>query len=163
MAGTPVFPGSNFYWHEVTTTDRKRLARRNLDALQGDAHARASAVVLARTILQPIRDNFGATTVNSWYRCPELNEDIGGASNSQHLRAEAADIKIPGVSCLDLARWIAFRSGLRYGQVIAEDPDNDGIPTWVHVSLGSPYRSAAKCMQALYFNGDDYLPLTREG
>jgi uncharacterized protein YcbK (DUF882 family) len=34
--------------------------------------------------------------VLSGYRCPKLNRLIGGAKNSQHITAQAADIIIPG-------------------------------------------------------------------
>jgi uncharacterized protein YcbK (DUF882 family) len=33
-------------------------------------------------------------TVNSGYRCPELNKAIGGVANSQHLIGQAADISM---------------------------------------------------------------------
>jgi len=73
---------------------------------------------------------------NSGYRSSELNTAVGGSSTSQHCRAEAVDIEIPGVSNYDLAVWIAHN--LEFDQVILECY-RQGEPTsgWVHVSLTS--------------------------
>ena len=50
---------------------------------------------LCHMVLQPLRDRFGPIRINSGYRCPELNEAVGGVANSHHLRGEAADIYLP--------------------------------------------------------------------
>ena len=48
---------------------------------------------LCVNILQPLRDSLGTPIkVNSGYRCPSLNKAIGGATNSQHMTGQAADI-----------------------------------------------------------------------
>ena len=52
---------------------------------------------LCHMVLQPLRDRFGPIRINSGYRCPELNEAVGGAQNSHHMRGEAADIYLPTV------------------------------------------------------------------
>ncbi len=33
--------------------------------------------------------------VNSGYRCPEWNEQVGGVPDSQHVQGRAADIRLP--------------------------------------------------------------------
>lgn len=45
-------------------------------------------------VLEPLRKRFGVIKVTSGYRCPELNNKIGGSPSSQHLRGEAADIHV---------------------------------------------------------------------
>jgi uncharacterized protein YcbK (DUF882 family) len=40
--------------------------------------------------------------INSGYRCSEYNQKVGGIKSSYHLLGLAADIKIEGVSALDL-------------------------------------------------------------
>jgi uncharacterized protein YcbK (DUF882 family) len=46
------------------------------------------------TNLQVLRDEIGESIhVNSGYRSPDYNRRIGGARNSQHLYARAADIR----------------------------------------------------------------------
>ena len=50
---------------------------------------------LVQRCLEPTRQHFGLPIqVNSGYRCPQLNAAVKGASNSQHLAGEAADITI---------------------------------------------------------------------
>lgn len=56
--------------------------------------------VLCTKILQPLRGQIGAIHISSGYRCQQLNQYIGGVSNSQHLYGEAADI-VP--KCIDTA------------------------------------------------------------
>ena len=49
--------------------------------------------------LQTIRDFCNATvTINSAYRSPSHNKNIGGASKSQHLTGNATDITVKGFS-----------------------------------------------------------------
>lgn len=44
-------------------------------------------------VLEPIRKEFGSPIhVNSGYRCPALNNLVGGVKNSYHLSGRAADI-----------------------------------------------------------------------
>ena len=52
--------------------------------------------------LQALRDVVGAITINSCYRTLAHNTEIGGATNSQHLTAKAADFVVPGVSKADV-------------------------------------------------------------
>lgn len=43
--------------------------------------------------LQVLRDHIGEPiTINSGYRTPSWNKKVGGATNSMHLQAKAADI-----------------------------------------------------------------------
>ena len=56
--------------------------------------------------LQKIRDHFGkAVSINSGYRCPKHNASVGGASRSNHMDGEAADIRISGVAPIEVARY----------------------------------------------------------
>ena len=46
-------------------------------------------------VLDPLREAWGGPIrVNSGYRCPELNQAVGGTPGSQHQRGEAADITV---------------------------------------------------------------------
>ena len=63
--------------------------------------ARANVRALADEVLDPVREKLGkAIVVNSGYRCPRHNAAVGGVRNSQHLRGEAADIRICGITDL---------------------------------------------------------------
>ncbi len=71
--------------------------------------------------------------INSGYRCVKLNNAVGGSLTSQHLYAEAIDIKVPGKTASELFQIIAA-SDLKYDQLILEKVGN---AQWVHVSIGS--------------------------
>lgn len=58
-------------------------------------------------LLQHIRDELGVSLkINSGYRTPTYNKQIGGSSNSQHTKGTAADVYADGVDPLIIA-WIA--------------------------------------------------------
>jgi zinc D-Ala-D-Ala carboxypeptidase len=90
--------------------------------------------VLCEQILQPLRELYNRPiSISSGYRCPELNERIGGSSNSHHMRGMAADIEIFGIANGDLATYIS--QYFQFTQVILEfyNPTNPASG-WVHVS-----------------------------
>ena len=56
-------------------------------------------VELIDRVLDPIREHWGLPIrVTSGYRCPELNEEVGGVEDSWHLQGCAADITALGNS-----------------------------------------------------------------
>lgn len=89
--------------------------------------------VLSMKVLEPVRAWFGAVSINSGYRSPALNRQIGGAPASQHVLGEAADIECPGRANAEVAAWIA--ANLAFDQLILEFY-TPGVPAsgWVHVS-----------------------------
>jgi len=87
-------------------------------------------------VLEPVRAHFGRPVViTSGYRCPALNAQTpGSADTSQHLRAEAADHEVPGVSNSEVAGYI--RDELPFDQLILEGASaDDPAAGWVHVSF----------------------------
>lgn len=81
-------------------------------------------------VLQPLRDKLGKPIiVTSGYRCKALNSHpkIKGASNSQHLTGNAADIKVSYITPYNLWMYIQS-SGIEYDQLILE------YNSWVHIS-----------------------------
>ena len=90
---------------------------------------------LAINILQPIRDRWRSPIiVNSAYRSEAVNKAVGGAKSSQHLKGEAADIKVGGKDRnkkLFKAIYNMIAKGdLKVGQLIDEYNYQ-----WIHVSL----------------------------
>ena len=56
--------------------------------------------------LQKIRDHFGTSVnINSGYRCKAHNASIGGASKSNHMDGEAADIRVHGRTPIEVAQY----------------------------------------------------------
>ena len=103
------------------------------DELAPNLRALAEGLERVRSILgsKPIH-------VNSGYRCPQLNEIVGGARNSLHMRALAADILCPQFGApLEVCRAIAA-SGLEVDQIIHE------FGRWCHVAFPAPGSPARK-------------------
>jgi len=72
---------------EVTQRDTRRIP--NSTTIQNDILALAAE-------LDQVRVAWGSSIiVNSWYRPPAVNSEVGGAPNSQHLYGRAVDIR-PG-------------------------------------------------------------------
>jgi hypothetical protein len=120
----------NFTMAEFTKS--QTAERQGIDNTPEGEHLDA-AIALFENVVQPVRDNFGTTVINSGYRSPDLNAAVGGSSKSQHCKGEAADIECPGTPNADLAQWIA--DNLDFDQLILEFY-TPGIPDsgWVHVS-----------------------------
>lgn len=59
------------------------------------------------TALERIRAHFGkAVNINSGYRSPAYNAQIGGATNSQHVQGVAVDFRVTGVNPREIARYL---------------------------------------------------------
>lgn len=81
-------------------------------------------------LLEEVRKACGnrPVVVSSGYRSPRLNRHIGGSANSDHMRGEAADFRVPGFGTpLQVARAI-IAAKIKFGQLIFEG-------TWLHISL----------------------------
>lgn len=98
-----------------------------------DAHIDALKLLCVH-VLEPVRAHFGKPVrINSGFRSAALNRSVGGSASSQHMKGEAADIEIAGVSNYDLARYI--RDNLDFDQVILEFyTPGQSSSGWVHVS-----------------------------
>lgn len=81
-------------------------------------------------VLQPLRDAVGAVRITSGYRSPTVNRAVGGASSSQHIKGEAADIKVSGMTAPELRDKIVAL-GLPFDQLVWYAPERGGH---VHVS-----------------------------
>lgn len=78
--------------------------------------------------------NSSTITINSGYRSPEHNEDVGGKSKSMHLKGKAADIKVKGYTPVQV------RTALRYlienGKIL--DGGIGEYNTFTHYDIGNP-------------------------
>jgi len=98
---------------------------------------------LCKHVLQPVRDHFGKpVAINSGFRSRELNKAIGGAKDSQHMRGEAADIRVIGGG--NDVVWQYIVDKLNFDQVILEHvPESNPHRGWVHVSFNFINRKQA--------------------
>ena len=121
----------NFSLSELT---RSQTATRKGIVNQPDDEQLANLVALCENVLQPIRDHFGTSVrISSGLRVPELNAAIGGSTTSDHCKGMAADIEVPPIDNLELARWVEG-SGLAFRQLILEYYDGTPDSGWIHVS-----------------------------
>lgn len=57
-------------------------------------------------VLETIRSHFGtAVTINSGYRTPQYNAEVGGVAHSQHCYGMAADITVRGQAPATVAAY----------------------------------------------------------
>ena len=89
-------------------------------------------ILLCQKVLQPVRDHFDRpVTITSGYRSPELCAAIGSKITSQHTKGQAADFEVPGVSNMEVAKWIA--DNCEFDQLILECYTG-GNTGWIHCS-----------------------------
>ena len=140
----------HFTLDELTRTGQTALQAKNRE----EAKQYMKPLTALAEMLEVIRAKFGPVKVTSAFRGPSVNAAANGSKTSQHLLGEAADIGC-GVSDEELHKWIVTESGLKYGQCILEKPPGK---SWVHLSLGAPYRDPKRCSESLYFDGKSYTP-----
>lgn len=130
----------HFKLSELCATTNKDLAKTNLEEakkIMGRMYQLAGFAERVREIVgRPI-------VINSGFRCVKLNNAVGGSLTSQHLYAEAIDIRVSGKTSSEVFRILAA-SDLKYDQLILE---KSGNAQWVHVSIGS------KKEKLIYKNG----------
>ena len=119
--------------------------------------ARENIEALVREVLDPVREKLGKPiVVDSGYRCPKCNAAVGGATQSQHLVGEAADIRCH-TDLADLTDKLAkaiVENG-KYDQLILYPM----LPRFVHVSWK---RNGGNRQQILRKVGNGYRPVTRK-
>ena len=95
-------------------------------------------VYLSAYVLEPLRVAMAEPIkIGSGFRCQALNKAVGGVSNSQHMKGQAADLCIDG----DLnkgRKWFDYiKNHLPFDQLIWEKNPKTGS-YWVHVSFVYP-------------------------
>ena len=82
-----------------STADKNGI--KNEPSLDEKATVERNINSLVDNVLDSIRDKFCAPVIiTSGYRCPQVNELVGGANNSQHMSGCAADFHIKGFTYL---------------------------------------------------------------
>ena len=119
-----------------------------------------NATILCEEYLDVIRAFYGKPLmITSGYRCPSINEKVGGSMNppSKHMGGNAADIHIVGISVQQLFNDIAM--GVikspdgkplmnKIDQIIFENPSNP----WLHIQRCNIKPRRLK-MRAIFIKG----------
>ena len=91
---------------------------------------------LITKILEPLREAYGKPlTVSSGYRCPKLNQAVGGSPTSVHKIGYAADIQVKDIQGLFnfVTGWVKA-NGIMFDQIFIE---SKGQTKWLHIGLKS--------------------------
>lgn len=102
--------------------------KQRANRVPNDAEANERALVEA--VLDPVREKLGKPiAVNSGFRCVVHNKKVGGAPTSQHMRGEAADIRLLNDNDSENLNKLVeiIKENGKYDQLII-------YPTFVHVS-----------------------------
>lgn len=86
-------------------------------------------------MLEPLRQHAGKPVIiSSGYRCPTLNRLVGGAKTSQHMKGEAADIRINSLA--EGREWFNWlKTHVPYDQLLWECKASKPTKVyWIHVS-----------------------------
>lgn len=124
----------NFTYEELTKSNTASRLKINNSP---DDKAKAKLKKLANDVLQPIREVYGKPIkVSSGYRCLKLNEKVGGAANSQHVKGEAADItSISDTVDENKVLFEVIKKLIKDGKIAVGQLIDEYDYNWVHVSL----------------------------
>lgn len=86
--------------------------------------------LVAEKCFEPLREWYGKPiTINSFYRCPELNKAVKGSPTSDHMKGHAIDLTI-GSKEGNKMLYDWCKANLDYDQLI-----NEYDHSWVHISF----------------------------
>ena len=129
--------GRHFTLAEMVRSET--ASRAGLSNLPTEQRILDNLKALCAHVLDPLREALGPVHVLSGYRSPAVNAMIGGASSSQHLDGEAADVTVSGHTLDEVFAWLRNLQNTPFDQVIREFPPGG----WVHVSYGPRLRHQA--------------------
>jgi hypothetical protein len=116
---------------EFIGTSHRELIGEQERLWNGDAELQARARRFAAEVFEPCRGLVGPLHVNSGFRCPALNQVVGGAPKSRHMLGLAADVvpvAMPLRESFDLLARLAAAGALPHlDKIIIE------MSRWLHV------------------------------
>ncbi len=126
--------------------------RRSIDNTPSPSQVETMGVT-AEKIFEPLRQWVGGPIkVTSMFRSAPLNEAIGGAKSSQHMKGQAMDLDdVYGYKTnAEMYHWI--KENLNFDQLIWEF-GTDMNPNWIHVSYVNDEDNRNRCLKAYKENG----------
>ena len=126
-----------------------------------DEYARQNMEIIAEKIFEPLRNEAcGPIKINSFYRCPELNQAIVGSAKSQHCEGRAIDLDDTYGYMSNSQMYHYIKRNLDFDQLIWEFGDEHN-PDWVHVSYVDEDYNRQRCLRAIRKNGKTkYIDIT---
>jgi zinc D-Ala-D-Ala carboxypeptidase len=125
----------NFTLEEATRSNKATALGINNSLPKGKLK---DATYFATKILQPVREKIGKPfNISSWYRCPALNQAVGGKPTSAHLSSMAVDFIIQGLTAKETFDFVLVAlKDLRipFDQIIVEKNTKTGA-NWVHLGV----------------------------
>ena len=105
----PVISGGHFTWSEATKRGTRipqviNHSNPKLVVTLEEAERAVNHIIMIATRLEDVRKTFGnrSIKINSWYRPPNINRTVGGASNSRHITGDGVDIVVDGIPAWDV-------------------------------------------------------------
>ena len=126
----------------------KYFTEKELRIENAPEQVKKNMAALVEKVLDPLREKVGAIRINSGYRTPAYNKQIGGSPTSQHITGQAADI-FPINKDIDDVFSMIIRE-FKYDQVILER--NNAGAKWIHISYNTA-GNRQKAMTAIVVNG----------
>tara|TARA_B100001559_G_C16397270_1_gene574078 strand:+ start:95 stop:553 length:459 start_codon:yes stop_codon:yes gene_type:complete len=121
--------------------------RKGIDNTPSPVHVETMQLT-AKKIFEPLREWVGGPIkVTSMFRSAALNEAIGGAKSSQHMKGQAMDLDdVYGYKTnAEMYHWI--KENLNFDQLIWEF-GTDTNPNWIHVSYVNDEDNRNRCLKA---------------
>ena len=114
----------HFSLFEMTATSRKVENTPTVEAI-------VNLCRLCNEVLEPARKIYGRPIiVTSGYRCPKLNNLVGGVKTSRHLTGQAADLRIESKE-LGRKLFDALKTQPGIDELLFE---HKGNASWIHVA-----------------------------
>ena len=130
---------TNFTFQELTYTKYSQYLLLNQSYAKDYLN---NLILLSNYILEPVRAYLNSPLIiTSGFRYKALNDFCGGQKNSQHLLGCAVDFIPKNKSITKSFEILKNQKGFCFGQLILEK-------SWLHISLGMPFRSLENCFQS---------------
>lgn len=122
-------PGSGFTWHDALWLPSWGRHAKPSDVTNTDMDTVLKNIEKQAAALQKLEDHLGKKiVVHCWLRPPKYNAQIGGASNSAHLRGMATDFHVEGMSAEAVRKVVKSHPGLYPGA-------GENNVSWNHLDL----------------------------